>query len=165
MDGSLGVAQTNCGSFRMTFGGAFRWSWQNSGTLLASFAFLLALAVSILIMWPGAVTGSHTCTSEAGKNGEDSVELHCTKDDISTVDDAYDGQGRTLFAWGIVLSFIASAPLVFRRRIVRAISGVLLACFVVIGAMTIGLLYAPAALVMLLSIVRRSGPRSGVSNG
>jgi hypothetical protein len=72
------------------------------------------------------------------------------------------GGSRTLIEengqWVIVLVMFpvvaAFLPVVFRKQAVRVIATLLLGGFVMIGSFTLGFLYLPAALVMLLASCR-----------
>lgn len=51
---------------------------------------------------------------------------------------------------------ISGVPLVFRARIVRVVSAVLLASSVLIGAASVGLFYIPSAVMMFLAALDKN---------
>jgi hypothetical protein len=60
--------------------------------------------------------------------------------------------GAAWIAFVVIIPFLlASAPLLIHRREARVISGTLLLVFCVVGATSIGLLYLPAAILLIAS--------------
>lgn len=111
---------------------------RNVGTVGAGVAVVLALAGAAFLLWPGAFT----VESCSGIGGTDCREVDTW---------ASDGIGRISLFWSAVVVALAIVPLFRRTYRARLVVGLSLLVFVVAGSASIGLVFAPATLVMLAS--------------
>ncbi|MBZ5596576.1 MAG: hypothetical protein LAP39_30410 [Acidobacteriia bacterium] len=101
--------------------------------ILAAISFGLAVAVSCLLL----IVPTYSVTSS-----ESPVVRHATLLEVNGP--------QALFSLAIPV-LIALVPVLIPKCLMRIISGLLLAAFVVLGGFTIGLFYFPSAFLMLMA--------------
>ncbi|MFN2589562.1 MAG: hypothetical protein ABR518_02190 [Actinomycetota bacterium] len=121
-----------------------------SRATLVSFGLALAAALVLLL----APLGTQVSAVPAGSGARSEV--------AHTSLLAHDG-------WDVAIPLsipvvIAAVPLVWRRRLARIISAVLLGGFVVVGMASFGLFFAPAWVAMVVGAVSRSGEARSVGS-
>lgn len=123
---------------------------RHGGTVFVAVAVLLVIAAAAVLLWPGTVTSrGMECSTEAVEPGQPSVPEVCREISSTVWDEG--GEAAVIIGWSLILLGVASIPLVRRTWLTRLLCGLALAAFAVLGSWTIGLFFAPAAIVLLFS--------------